>query len=239
MRTKIPNCPKGSLQGPARTSILLAPLQRRGGQDGSVDVSAAAAPGPRALRARRGSRDHLRPRRVQEEGRASSSAAHRRSGARHPEGRAGLRGVDRVARRLRQRRDPPADRGLRAPTDLPRGLPRQGRRGPLRDRSPRSSRRPTTRPRAALAQYEATLANAKTTVARYTASGRAEGDQPAGAGRRRDARANGAGQRGDALGRASRRRSWTSTGRRSSRRSTASRASRSPRSATSSTVRSS
>ena len=104
----------------------------------------------------------------------------------HPEGRHGLRGVDRLARRLRQRRDPPADRGLRAAAGLPGRLRRQGRRDALRDRSApvpgdlRSGEGHARPVRGDARQRE-------DDVDPLPAARRREGDQPAGARRRRDA----------------------------------------------------
>ena len=123
------------------------------------------ASGPRAHRTHRPSCVHHQPG-LQEGGGSSAAAARRRGRARHPEGRPGLPGVDRLARRLRQRRDPPADRGLPPPPELPGRLPRQGGRA-LFEIDPRQFQATYDQAKGTLAQYEATLANAKTTVARY------------------------------------------------------------------------
>ena len=173
--------------------------------------------------------------RMQEEGGGSAAASpRRRGGAGRPEGRPGLPGVDRLARRLRQRRDPPADRGLPAQAGLPGRLPRQGGRHPLRDRPAAVPGDATTRPRA---RWPSTRRRSPTRRRRWRATGpwpprRPSASRSSTTPRRRSARRRPTSR---ARGRPSRRRSSTSAGRRSSPRSTASRASPSPRSATSST----
>ena len=92
-----------------------------------------------------------------------------------------------IARRLRQRRDPPADRGLPAQQLYKEGFHRQGRRPPLRDRPPPVPGRRYDQAQGHAGPAPGQLANAKATVERYTAPGRPESDQPAGARRRRDA----------------------------------------------------
>ena len=109
--------------------------------------------------------------RMQEEGGGSAAASPESSGgAGRPEGRAGLRGVDRHARRLRQRRDPA--RRSRA-TCSARSTGRASLSRPARllfEIDPRQFQAALDQAKGTLAQYEATLANAKTTVARYRPS---------------------------------------------------------------------
>ena len=112
-----------------------------------------------------------------------------------------LPGMDRLARRLRQRRDPPADRRLPSQAGLQGGLPRPRRRDPLRDRPeavPGDVRPVQGRPRAERGHPR----QREDDGGALQTPGRAEGHQPAGARRRRDAGAHGAGQRGIRAGRA-------------------------------------
>jgi hypothetical protein len=120
-----------------------------------------------------------------------------------------------------------------APAGIPGRLPGSRGRDALRDR-PASVPGDVRPGQGHPGPVRGHLANATTTAARYRPGG-AEGDQPAGARRRRDEGAHREANV-ESAGQSSRRRSSISGGRRSSPPSTASRGSRSPRSAISSTA---
>ena len=194
------------------------------------------ADGPEHRSCGGGSRGLSRFRGLRQEAVAADAAARRRGRAGRPEGRPRLQGGDRNARRLRQRRDPTAGRGLPPPHGLQGRLPGPLGRSALPDRPPAVPGRPrpgegrsraAPRPRSPTRsrRWPATGRSPRRTPSASRSSTTPIATERTGAGQRRVARAPPSRRRSNNL-------DWTKV---TSPDRRASRASRPPRSAISST----